>query len=654
MGTVTVVPSPGPNERRGIGWVVAGLAVIGGTLQVVGIAGNPPGSFLDESSIAYNAHCIATSGRDEHGTPWPLYFRAFGEYKNPAYIYLLAALFRLSGPYLVAARVLSGALAVGTALALAALAWRLSGRRSVALTVGISALLTPWLFELGRVVLEAALFPLATALFLLATQRLAAGEGRGWGAPAAVAASLALLTYAYSVGRLLAPLLAVGLLILVRRERPLDVPRAWLLYVVSLLPLAIFAHRHPGALTSRFHWLSYLAPEYGWPKLLRAFAGHFVANLDPWRMLVLGDPNRHQIAHLSGMPNFLVGPAALAALGAVVALRRDRARWRWWAFVAYGLGVAAVPASLTTDRMHTLRLAAVPVFLLAFTCPGVAWLAAGRSAGHDESPPRSRLRPRPGAVVLWLLLGATLVQGVLFQVRYHASARSPWRIHLFDGAYVERILAPALALPRRPIQLADAAGIPGSIQAYWHATTRGVPRRAFALLPGASPVPEGALVITTDRCTRCRILSRWAVYTLYVAVGQPRLPSPLSPGARRARLETAVPSGRLPAGEQVLLRVVVTNAGDGVWPSPERSTEPLQVALANHWLAADGRLLVNDDGRAPLRSDLAPGESTVLLLRVNAPPTPGSYLLELDMLQEGVNWFGAEGSPTLRVPVRVD
>src|SRR5712692_1497315 len=71
---------------------------------------NPPGFFIDESSIAYNAHLIAQTGHDEHGESWPLFFRAFGEFKNPIYIYLLAALYRLTGPSILAARCLSATL----------------------------------------------------------------------------------------------------------------------------------------------------------------------------------------------------------------------------------------------------------------------------------------------------------------------------------------------------------------------------------------------------------------------------------------------------------------------------------------------------------------------------------------------------------------
>src|SRR4029079_14574134 len=66
-----------------------------------------PGFFTDEASIAYNALTISRGGADEHGVTMPVYFRAFGEYKNPVYIYLLAGVFRATGPSILAARTCS-------------------------------------------------------------------------------------------------------------------------------------------------------------------------------------------------------------------------------------------------------------------------------------------------------------------------------------------------------------------------------------------------------------------------------------------------------------------------------------------------------------------------------------------------------------------
>src|SRR6266508_4083493 len=152
---------------------IAIIAVLCGgiVLYARGASTNPAGFYIDESSIAYNAYLISQTGHDEHGEAWPLYFRAFGDYKNPVYIYLLAAIFRVTGPGILAARLFSAMMGLVAALLIGLLAWRITKRRSIALLMIVMALLTPWLFELSRVAIEVAMYPLAVALFLLCVQR---------------------------------------------------------------------------------------------------------------------------------------------------------------------------------------------------------------------------------------------------------------------------------------------------------------------------------------------------------------------------------------------------------------------------------------------------------------------------------------------------
>jgi hypothetical protein len=101
------------------------------------------------------------------------------------------------------------------------------------------------------------------------------------------------------------------------------------------------------------------------------------------------------------------------------------------------------------------------------------------------------------------------------------------------------------------------------------------------------------------------------------------------------------------------VRVVVRNRSDAEWLARERGGAPYQLSLGNHWLDTAGHTIVNDDGRAPLLQDLPPGEEIEMPLFINAPRRPGWYLLEIDMLQEGVTWFGLRGSPTVRLPIKV-
>ncbi len=100
-------------------------------------------------------------------------------------------------------------------------------------------------------------------------------------------------------------------------------------------------------------------------------------------------------------------------------------------------------------------------------------------------------------------------------------------------------------------------------------------------------------------------------------------------------------------GAAVPLTVSVRNTSPVVWPND------WFVTLGNHWRGSGGEMLRLDDGRASLGAPLHPGEAIELRLVARAPADPGTYLLELDLVVEGVSWFSDRGSPTVTLPVRV-
>lgn len=57
----------------------------------------PKGFYVDELSIGYNALLIARTGYDEHNQFLPIFFEAFGEFKNPLYIYTVSLIYKLFG-----------------------------------------------------------------------------------------------------------------------------------------------------------------------------------------------------------------------------------------------------------------------------------------------------------------------------------------------------------------------------------------------------------------------------------------------------------------------------------------------------------------------------------------------------------------------------
>ena len=77
--------------------VLITLLLIGEIMRIWDIGNNPAGFFADEASIGYNSYLILTTGKDEWGRRFPLFFRAFGEYKNPLDIYLTAPFIAIFG-----------------------------------------------------------------------------------------------------------------------------------------------------------------------------------------------------------------------------------------------------------------------------------------------------------------------------------------------------------------------------------------------------------------------------------------------------------------------------------------------------------------------------------------------------------------------------
>ena len=109
------------------------------------------------------------------------------------------------------------------------------------------------------------------------------------------------------------------------------------------------------------------------------------------------------------------------------------------------------------------------------------------------------------------------------------------------------------------------------------------------------------------------------------------------------------PAFRSETAREIHLAVTVVNRSSLDWAPFEQSG----IALGNHWLTADGEILVWSDGRTPLPETLPIGSTIALALAVMTPSRPGDYLLELDMVEEGVTWFAEKRAPSRYVPVSV-
>ncbi len=457
----------------------------------------PGGFFVDEASIAYNAHTIAKQGVDEYGHSFPLYFRAFGEYKSPVYIYALAAIFKVTGPSIFTARLFSAFLGFVTCLLLALLAHRLTRSLTTALVVFIAAGLTPWFFEVSRLVFEVTFLPVLLAGFLLLLHAASKPAEWPWLIPVGLGLLLGLMVYAYPGGRLLAVLFAMGLLLFLTRQRWRAIVLTFVVFGFTLIPLFIFSQRNPNALSDRYKHVTYVKPGDTKTQIALGFVKNYVQNFSPRSWLLKGDPEpRH---HLPGRGSLLVGVTILALVGVVLVMLKKR-RDAWWRFVLFGLAISPIPASLTLDHFHTLRLIALPVFLLILTVPAIEFL-------QD----RNALRPGIRRFALAILIAAIMLQGAAFQWSFHTA---PERVDAFDSYYPE-LLTSALNQPERPIYIQDRTP-DAYAYAFWYATVRGVKIENFHRIPVDEKPPPGVVVIGHDvACKNCEMIYEHGQFQVY-------------------------------------------------------------------------------------------------------------------------------------------
>ncbi len=106
-------------------------------------------------------------------------------------------------------------------------------------------------------------------------------------------------------------------------------------------------------------------------------------------------------------------------------------------------------------------------------------------------------------------------------------------------------------------------------------------------------------------------------------------------------LEIDRPAGLavLDTAATVTVEIEIANRGSRPWSAAEG------FALAYHWFDVDGSSAVWDGVRTPLSTPIGPGEEHIVDATLRAPERGGRFLLQWDVVQEGVRWL-SEVDPT--------
>jgi len=549
------------------------------------------------------------------------------------------------------------------------------------------------LFEVNTYMIDV----LAVPLLLEATRlALAAGEGERRVSTYAHVALLVGLSAGVKLTNLLAALpLAVlcawralgGPGRLTARELPRAVPVCLALFAAPLVPFCVYMYTETGnpvlPLLNGFFKSLYWPTSGGWDA--RWGPLNFWQTL-VWPVLVLFDPARHsELAVYSGR-------LSLGFVVALAGLLLKRARTLSLVFLGGALLWSAGGMGYSRYGLYLELLAGLVVVAIA------AALWKGRASASWKLA---------AACVLFVALAAQAAAACYYlkgrEWSMRPTALSDWGSYRHEARFIlrDRRLAPFLGAAEREslgrVRLwAEACPKSAGFQAMldprapmlgvrhheYFSTRESVRRfvREAARAPGAFSLCLPEDVAAARELAKARGLevagvealqlpffsSRGRIGMMLVEISRPADPGALAQFEQswmkfpfpdydyRAEITTAAAPASMRAGERRALVFDVRNLGGVAWPSRGDDKGRYQVNIGDRWLEAGTDRVVNDlDARAALAADLPPGESVTLTLAVNAPAAPGDYVLEIDMVHEGLTFFREKGSTPLRLPVRV-
>ncbi len=191
------------------------ILIVAASLRLYALRSYPAGLNADEAALGYNAYSLLTTGRDEHGHPWPINLESFGDFKPAGYAYLLLPFIKILGLTELAIRLPSALAGIVAVYVLYLLVKELSEEKQAVIAAAVLAV-SPWHLHFSRGGWET---NIATTLLIVA----AWGWVKWTKTPqikyiTASVISLVFSLYVYQSTRVIAPLLGLGWAILSWRQ----------------------------------------------------------------------------------------------------------------------------------------------------------------------------------------------------------------------------------------------------------------------------------------------------------------------------------------------------------------------------------------------------------------------------------------------------
>lgn len=352
------------------------IVLLAAALRLLGLDHVPPTICQDEAVNAYDAYCIGATGKDHYGTPWPVFFRSFGDYHPGPPIYLQIPFQMLLGMNIWSTRLPDALFGIAHVFLVYLLVRRFYGERAGLWAAGLLAV-SPWHIHLTRLAFGIGMSVSLTTLGLwLMSRRMRddsdpAASRVGSSAMAELAGAgfaLGVALWSYHAMRIVVPALLMGGAVLGLRRlrafarRPGGRPAFMALiggFALGTAPFIFAWIKTPEQAWARASSRLLLQHTTGLLEAAKEMLGNYCMHFTPSFLFIEGDLSLVQSIPGYGQLHHVY--ALLLILGLYRIIRRWRSE-RFGLFLLFWILVAPIPASLTTLDLpsgHCLRASGV-------------------------------------------------------------------------------------------------------------------------------------------------------------------------------------------------------------------------------------------------------------------------------------------------------
>jgi hypothetical protein len=150
----------------------------------------------------------------------------------------------------------------------------------------------------------------------------------------------------------------------------------------------------------------------------------------------------------------------------------------------------------------------------------------------------------------------------------------------------------------------------------------------------------------------------WVIYAERGAARPARVEASPPPGVEQAPTVSGAWDGEvtdvgmppeMAAAIEIVVPITIANRSWRTWTSGGDRA----INVSYHWLDTRRTPVDHDGMRTPLPHPLEAGATVRATVRVRTPTKPGTYILQIDLVEEAVTWFSQAGVRPYEARVRV-